>query len=305
MVGGSFLSLVACALFGLPGGHFCQGPFDPRELPVRRLPQFADTSDARGLLHAELGISIDEVSSSYPRRDFRAFFAILQVHHSTRSGFPSQAGHSNVGRYQDSVAMQILQTAAQTERTVLPDLSSTLAECDRLVLCAWDKANHTGTRSTTMQPHGNLSQIGLNGNSPRATEDGRHHQGQRSKSAKGNKTPKNQGNQGQPMQQPVLAYDAACTNHDGSKYADVPTDGISISADEHDREHLPPLPTSRYSLANEYACRGQDACTSFANTSTGTDNDVCANYAEYACSTMHISSQGTCELYERSGCFVD
>lgn len=67
----------------------------------------------------------------------------------SRSGLPSQAGYSNVGRYQDSVAMQTLQTAAQTERTVLSDLSSTLAECDRLVLCAWNEANHTGTRSTT------------------------------------------------------------------------------------------------------------------------------------------------------------
>ena len=111
----------------------------------------------------------------------------------TRSGFPSQAGHSNVGRYQDSVAMQILQTAAQTERTVLPDLSSTLAECDRLVLCAWDKANHTGTRSTTMQPHGNLSQIGLNGNSPRATEDGRHHQGNVPRVPKATRPPRTRG----------------------------------------------------------------------------------------------------------------
>ena len=67
---GLFSGIGFCALFGLPGGRFCQGLFDPRGLPVRRLPQFADTSDARGLLHAELGISINGASSNYPRRDF-------------------------------------------------------------------------------------------------------------------------------------------------------------------------------------------------------------------------------------------
>ena len=145
----------------------------------------------------------------------------------SRSGFPSQAGHSNVGRYQDSVEMQTLQTVAQTERTVLSDLSSALAKCDRLVLCAWHEANHTGTRSTTaicgpMAASAGLVSMATVPGQPRtdAITQATFQECQRPQDSQEPREP------GATNAATGDAHDAACTNHDGSKHADVPTDGI-------------------------------------------------------------------------------
>ena len=193
----------ACALFGLPAGHFCQGPFDPRELPVRRLPQFADTSDARGLLHAELGISIDEVSSSYPRRDFRAFLQFSRyITHEiwfSFAGWSQQCRAIPRLRGDADSANSCANRAHSIARPVINPgrMWSTRPMCMGQSKPHRDKVNHNAAPWQSQPDWSQWQQSqGNRGRTPSPR--------QRSKSAKGNKTPKNQGNQGQPMQQPVM-----------------------------------------------------------------------------------------------------